>query len=206
LELNAENISNTSNSSEQLPSRLAFDGLLFRSGKLHAASKFNLFSEPLELDLNASLKGLALKQINEFAKVYGNFDFEKGKMDAALELAASKTRIKGYLKTVASNVDVLDFSKEKKQGESVGHLLWEGLAGSIMDIFKNQKKDRFAARIPFSGSRAEMKIDSWATVGSILKNAFIKAYTPNLEESVDFHDASRSATTESADESKSEKK
>jgi hypothetical protein len=202
INFEADNVSNTLRKDEKLPSTAHLEGKLLGSGKLRASAKFSLFKQPMEFDLNAALKGLDLREINNFAKAYGNFDFEKGRFDAALEVAANKSKVTGYAKTVLSEVKVLDWKKEKKEGKSTGHLLWESLVGTVQDILKNHRKNEIAARIPISGSREQMKINSWATIGSVLKNGFIKAITPNLENSITFKSATggatKSATTKSA--------
>lgn len=199
LDLTADNISNTTKSDKRLPSSVKLTGKLMDSAKLNAKADFDLITEPTEIDMNIAATSLDLREINDFAKAYGNFDFEKGKLNVTLELAASKTNYSGYVKTALIGADVLDWKKEKKQGDSTGHLIWEGLAGSIADIFENQKKNQFAARIPLKGSRKELKVGSWEAVGSILKNAFVKALSPELEDSVEFSDAIRSGSTKDAD-------
>ena len=196
LDLSLTNISNTKETGEKLPSDLNLTAKLLDSGNVKAKAKLNLLEEPYIVDINASVKHLDLKELNEFTKAYGNFDFEKGKFSAALELAASKTRYEGYVKTLAEEIDVVDVKKELKEGDSPGHVLWEALVGGVTQLFKNQKRDRFAARIPITGTRKEIEIKTWPAVGSVLKNAFIKALTPELEDTVEFKDAARGPASE----------
>jgi hypothetical protein len=181
LEVAAENISNANRSDALLPSPVTISSL-FLEGKINA------LADPIEADLKGKVNGLHLKEINDFARAYGAFDFEKGDLDITTELAASKTQYKGYVKTIAKNIEILDFSKELKEGKPLGNLVWQGAVGAIMAIFKNHSKDRFAARIPILGNRADLKIDKWSTVGSILRNTFIQALSPELEDSVKFAD------------------
>ena len=189
LALEATNISNTAKKSENLPSDLQLDALLLKSGKVKVKGKADFLSEPMEADINASIRSLDLRELNEFTKAYGKFDFEKGSFDMTTELAASKSNYSGYVKTLARGIDVLDLAKESKEGDSAIKLLWEGLIGTLMEIFQNQKRDQFAARIPISGSRDQLEIGSWSTIGSILNNAFIQALSPKFEDSVKFEDA-----------------
>lgn len=201
LDLNADNISNTTKSAERLPSDIDLKAIFLKSGEIRVKSKVNALSEPAEADVNARISSLDLKELNEFAKAYGNFDFEKGLLDASMELAASKSNYSGYIKTVMKDLDILGAS-DKAEGDSIGHRLWEGLADGITSIFKNHGKDQFAARIPLSGSRDSIKFNSWEAVGSVLRNTFVKALSPELEESVEFKDATRSTTTESTEKKK----
>jgi hypothetical protein len=191
MNLAMENIDNAAHSGERLPTDVDLSARLLKSGTTKLAGRMNFLSKPFEGDLKASIRDLDLKEINDFTKAYGDFDFEKGKFALTLELAATKTRYEGYAKTLMKDVQVLDWTKERKEGKSVGHLLWEGLVGGIMNLFKNHERNQFAARIPISGSRKEMTIDKWSTVGSILRNTFVQALSPKFEDSVNFKDVAK---------------
>lgn len=200
LDLKADNISNATRSKERLPSDVTLAGGFLETGKVRANMKLNALSEPFEADLNAGIRGLDLKEINDFTNAYAGFDFEKGTLQVTTEVAATTDAYKGYAKTILKNVDVLDYSKERKEGDSMTDLAWEGLVGGVMEIFENQKRDQFAARIPLSGPRTDLSFGSWAAVVSIVKNAFYKAIDPKLEDSVAIE--TRSATTQPAESKK----
>lgn len=200
LDLQADNISNATRSKERLPSTVKLTGGFLKSGKVKASAKLNALSEPFEADLNAGIRELDLKELNSFTNAYAAFDFEKGTLQVTTEMAATTKKYDGYVKTILKNVDVVDFSKERKEGDSVLKIAWEGLVGGALEIFQNQKKDQFAARIPLSGPRSAIEIHSWAAVGSILKNAFYKALDSKLEDSVTISDASKSGTSRSKKE------
>jgi hypothetical protein len=194
LDLAADNIDNAAHSGDRLPSDIEMSARLLKSGRTKLNARMNFLAKPMEADIKASIRDLDLKEINNFSKVYGNFDFEKGAFSLTLELAATKARYEGYAKTLMKGVQVLDWAKERKEGKSVGHLLWEGMVGAIMDVFKNHGRDQFAARIPISGSRKEVAIDKWATVGSILRNTFVQAMSPTFEDSVNFREVAKKPT------------
>ncbi len=206
LSLNTTNISNAERADERLPSDLTIKGQLLKSGRVSVKAKANFLAEPIQTDLNVSLKNLNLRELNDFAKAYGNFDFEEGQFGLTMELAATKSRYDGYVKTLLEGVDVVEMQKELKQGDSLPRVLWEGLVGAISEIFQNQQRDRFAARIPITGTRENLEIKTWATIGSILRNAFVKAISPEYEDSVEYSEASRSAATSSGEEASTKKK
>jgi Domain of Unknown Function (DUF748) len=182
LAIQATNISNATRKKENLPSSVELSALLLKSGKVSLDGHADFLAEPMEANIRAKIRALDLKELNEFTKAYGGFDFEKGRFDLTTELAATNKDYSGYVKTIAREIDVLDFTKERKQGDSVVQLLWEGMVGVIMEIFQNQRKDQFAARIPISGPRDKMAFGSWEAVGSILSNAFVKALSPKFED------------------------
>jgi tRNA(Ile)-lysidine synthase TilS/MesJ len=51
-------------------------------------------------------------------------------------------------------------------------------------IFKNHNKEQLATRVEFEGNIKKPDIDIWELIGEILKNAFIQALYPSLENSV----------------------
>jgi hypothetical protein len=62
--------------------------------------------------------------------------------------------------------------------------LWEGVAELVGEIFEDQGKDRIATRIPFRGQVENPDTDLWATIGGILKNAFLESLRRGLEGSI----------------------
>ena len=194
VSLRAENISNATRMNSPLPSNVDLQALLLASGLTTLNAKVNFLSEPIDADLKTSIRNLDIRKINNFANAYGRFDFKSGRFQMAMELAASKTQYKGYVKTLLQKVDVLEWKKERQAGRTVPHLVWEGLVGAIIDIFKNHGRDQFAARIPISGSRDKMNFGKWAAVGSILRNAFVKALSLQFEDSVKFSDLTHAPT------------
>ena len=59
---------------------------------------------------------------------------------------------------------------------------WQALTGAAMNIFKNRPRDQFGTLIPFSGDLSgTTNTDLLATIGNMLRNAFIRAYLPRLE-------------------------
>jgi len=66
---------------------------------------------------------------------------------------------------------------------------WQALVGAVTGLLKNQPRDQFGTLIPFSGDYSRTtNTDILATIGNMLRNAFVRAYLPRLEsgqESVD---------------------
>jgi hypothetical protein len=58
---------------------------------------------------------------------------------------------------------------------------WEALAQGITAIFKNHAEDQFATRVPISGRIDNKDISAWAAIVGVLHNAFVQAYSPQLE-------------------------
>jgi hypothetical protein len=58
---------------------------------------------------------------------------------------------------------------------------WEAIVGAAAEILKNQPHDQVATLIPMSGDVTNPNQDILATIGNVLRNAFIRAYLPRLQ-------------------------
>jgi hypothetical protein len=58
-------------------------------------------------------------------------------------------------------------------------------------LLRNQPKNRFATKIPISGTLSDPKVDVLSTLGNILKNEFIRAFTSEFEGGIEPADAEK---------------
>lgn len=66
--------------------------------------------------------------------------------------------------------------------DKVLQFFWQALVGDVTSLFKNHSRDQFGTLIPFSGdATGATTTDIFATLGNILRNAFVRAYLPRLE-------------------------
>ena len=93
------------------------------------------------------------------------------------------------LKPFIEDLDVLRWSEES---ESLPNKLWQGLVGVVGEILEDQSRDRIATKIPFKGNLENPEADVWATLGNLLKNAFIEALRRGLEGRISFGTAKNS--------------
>lgn len=181
LRLEAENITNATRKNDPLPSSVAIQARVLDSGDFELRSDVNLLASETTANVKGALHHLALVNLNPFSQAYEALNFKGGELQVTFEVAATPTRYNGYIKTLFHGVRIFDWSKDKT---SAGHLLWQGIAALIVEIFTNHRHDQFAARIPLDGPRADLKINKWSTAGSVLRNAFVKALSPKFEDKV----------------------
>ncbi len=183
LHLLATNLSNLENGNKKLPSVLVVEGNSVGNGNLLITGNMNVLKEIPDADLNMKFTHIQLPALNDFAKAYGKFDFEKGTLSIFSELSLADSKILGYVKPIVENVRVLDWVKED---ENVTQKLWQGLIGVTMDIFKNHPKKQFATKVPIEGSLANINTPVFPTIINVLKNTFIKAYPKMIDNTVSF--------------------
>jgi hypothetical protein len=78
----------------------------------------------------------------------------------------------------------LDVFELKEDSENPLKLAWQAVLAGIVKIFKNQPKDQFATKIPVSGTIDKKGIALWATIGNVLRNAFVRAFSPTFDQTV----------------------
>jgi hypothetical protein len=56
--------------------------------------------------------------------------------------------------------------------------------GTVSTIVRNMPKDQLAVKVPISGVYTNSSVDLTSTLGSLLRNAFIRALIPKYDEKV----------------------
>jgi hypothetical protein len=179
----AQNLRNSYDSTKLLPAKI--DG---RANVYDGTFSFNVNLNPLAnsptFDMNAEIKNTNLAKLNDFFKAYANIDVNKGIFGMYTEAAANEGKFKGYVKPLIKDLDVLG-KEDKKDG--LGQKIWEGFAGTIAQLFKNQAKDQLATKIPFEGNLKDPKTNIWSAIWSILKNAFVQALKPSVDNDININ-------------------
>jgi hypothetical protein len=176
------NITNSRNLTNELPTPFHVRGVTVGGGDLAVVGAANPFTETPRFDVDARLEKVDLTALNDFLSAYARVDVKRGSMDFYTEMAAADGRFKGYVKPLLHDVDIVDVTDDAKRPLK---LFWETLVAGATKLFKNQPKDRLAARIPIEGSIDDPKAGIVPTVASVLRNAFVQALSPRVEGTID---------------------
>ena len=133
-------------------------------------------------ELNAVLTNVDLTALNNFLRAYGKFDVERGRFQLFTTVASVHGNYKGDVKVLFQNLDVFAWQKDKHK--NILQMFWEAVVGTLAVGFKNHPHDQLATDVPISGSFTSAKVDTWAAVGSLLHNAFIRALLPKIDQPV----------------------
>lgn len=156
---------------------------------LHVAGSINPFAQQPTFDLNLKLEDVQLPRVNPWLREFIKADAASGQFELYIEMAAVDGAFKGYAKPLMQDVKIAYSDDDKNKPL---HRIWEGLVAIAVKIFENHQEDQVAARIPFSGSVENPKVGVFATLVSVLRNAFIGAFSRSLEGSVSLHDVKES--------------
>jgi hypothetical protein len=149
------------------------------------------FNKRAKFDLNLGLENISIPSVNPWLRQYLKADAKRGDFALYLEVASANGRYKGYAKPIAKNVQFLGLE------DPVRHplrSLWEGALQLAAELFENQPRKQVAAKIPFQGTIAGPDTDLLAAIGSVLRNAFIAAFTRSIDESISIQDVEGRAT------------
>src|SRR6185295_3075424 len=176
-----DNLGNIRDESNPLISTVQATALLMDQAKFEYKMTLDPFSYRPTFHMAMRLMGLDVTKLNDLAVAYGKFDFEHGWFDLVIEADAKEGQLTGYAKPLFRNLQVLSLTEDLKE-DNVLQFFWQALVGAATSLFKNHQRDQFGTLIPFSGDLSgATTADLLATVGNVLRNAFIRAYLPRLE-------------------------
>jgi hypothetical protein len=179
----AENLSNAKHTKGSLPSTAVATAVVY-----DGTAKVNMKIDPLSrvptFDLNAQLTNVDLTHLNNFLRAYGNFDVERGEFSLYSEAAAKNNRISGYTKPIIKDIKVVSWKEDIRKPLK---LIWESVVGAVAWILTNHKKDQIATKATFEGRLDDPDISVLSIIGQLLRNAFIQALVPSLENNVNIN-------------------
>jgi hypothetical protein len=176
----ALNLRNSYDSAALLPARVSARASVYE-GDMTFTMKLNPLAKEPTFDMNAEVKNTNLVLLNDFFQAYAKIDVNKGVFGLYTEVAAKEGKFTGYVKPLIKDLDVL--GKEDRD-DNVFRKLWEGLAGTVGEIFENQKRDQVATKVPFKGDLKNPDTNLWYAVGRVLQNAFVQALQPAIDNEI----------------------
>lgn len=189
LDAVATNLTNSRNVAEKLPAGCQAQGGALGDGYFILNLKMDPLQTAPTFEMNATLTNVDMVQLNDFLKSYGKLDVARGNFSMYTSVAAVDGSYKGYLKVLFKNLDVFEWEKERKK--NIVDIFWEGIVGVLSEGFRNHPHDQLAAEIPLSGSTSGIHANIWSTVGSLLKNAFVRALVPKISPEVKIEDVKK---------------
>ncbi|RAK02541.1 uncharacterized protein DUF748 [Larkinella arboricola] len=183
------NIRNVEDNQSRLPSPVTASGdVPGWGGTMKFQAGMNLLKVFPDFNYNLSFNNLQLVKLNDLAREYGNVDFEKGTVSVISEMAMYDGKFVGYFKPLTKDMKIFKF-KEPGEKRTVGRFFTELLAEGGQAILKNHKLDQVATRIPIQGTVENTETEVWPIIIGVLRNAYVKAFTAEFDNTVTFKDA-----------------
>ena len=176
----AQNLKSVYNENVVLPATVDASAYLYK-GSLNLKMKLNPLADYPTFDLNTELKNTQLAELNEFFKAYGKFDVHRGTFGLFSEMAAKDNKFTGYVKPVITDLDIVG---PEDRNDSFLYKLWEGVVGTVGVVFRNQKKDQVATKVPIEGNFKDPKPAIVDALVEVVVNAFIQALIPAIDNEI----------------------
>ena len=180
MQILAQNLRNSYDSSSLLPARIKANASIYE-GTIDFNMKLNPLADAPTFDMNTELANTNLVKLNDFFQAYAKVDVNKGTFGMYAEAAAKDGKFTGYVKPLIQDLDIL--GKEDRK-DNILRKLWEGVAGTVAQVFKNQSKDQVATKIPFEGHIKNPDTNLWYAIMNILRNAFVHAIAPAIDNEI----------------------
>jgi hypothetical protein len=146
------------------------------------------FAAQPTFDVNMEVKKIQLPQANPWLREYIKADAEAGTFELYLELAAADGKFTGYAKPILQDVDLY---RSGEPEENPLKRAWEGFLDFAANVLENPDADQVAARIPFTGTIENPETNLFATIASVMRNAFVSAFARSLEGSITLRDVKK---------------
>lgn len=181
LEASVDDLTNIKNQITPLLTTVEADGMAMDQAPFEFRMKLDPFSYRPTFHMAMRLIGLDVTKINDLARTYGQFDFKRGWFDLVVRADASEGQIQGYVKPLFRDLKVFDLIGDIKTDQNPLQYFWQLVLGVATNVFKNQQRDQFGTQIPFTGDLEQPSVDILTTIGNVLRNAFVRAYLPRLD-------------------------
>jgi hypothetical protein len=179
------NLTNVIETGKETFAEFRIEGQVLDGAPAYVAGSIDAFAKQPTFDVNMEVKKVQLPQVNPWLREYIKADAEAGKFELYLEMAAADGKFKGYAKPILEDVDIYRSGEPEKNPLK---RLWEGFMDFAANVLENKDAEQVAARIPFTGTIKNPETSLFATMASVLRNAFVSAFARSLEGSITLRD------------------
>jgi hypothetical protein len=185
LNIVLSNLTNVEDRNEPTFAEFDVNGTFGKTAPLSITGHANPLAMQPTFDVNFSLDGAELVDVNPWLEEFLNVDAEQGAFSLYAELAAADGRFEGYIKPILQNAEIF---RLEEPASSPLQKAWEALVGLVGGLLENPEKDQIATQIPYAGELQNPDAELLPAAVNLLRNAFVAAFTHALEGSVSLED------------------
>jgi len=174
-------VENLSNQRIEGASVARLKGRFMGSGEAHALMTLRPRTGGYDMQLSARIENADMARMNNLVHDYGGFNVAAGEMSVFTELKVTNDVITGYVKPLFRDVKVGTPAGEPEPTKTFGQRLYQGAVGLAAKILKNRPRQEVATVVTITGRADQPAYSTWAVVGHLLQNAFIKAILPGFD-------------------------
>lgn len=182
VQATATNLTNIDRRQGSRVAELHATARLLGEARLETRARFDPLSHFGDFSYELQVRDIDLTRANDLARAYAGLDFAGGRGDFTMALEARDGQLTGYAKPLFRGLKIFSWKQDVASGDKNPlQIAWQALAQGVTSLFKNHAEDQFATRVPISGRIDDRHLDTVAAILGVLRNAFVKAYTPKLE-------------------------
>jgi hypothetical protein len=178
------NLTNVADANKETFADFGLNAIVLGNAPARIEGSLDPWAQQPTFDVNVEVKQVALPKVNPWLRQYIKADAESGDFELFLEIAAAEGKFKGYAKPILRDVNIVSSEEE----DNPLRKLWEGIIEFAANVFENEQEEQVAARVPFTGTIEDPKASIWATIASVVRNAFVSAFARSLEGSISLRD------------------
>ena len=178
----ALNLTNADRADGRRVASVEANALILGDAPLELSAHFDPLEERGDFDFQLRVLRINLVRANDLARAYAALDFASGHGDFVMELEARDGQLTGYAKPLLKELQIFSWEQDVGQGDKNPlRITWEAIAQGVSWLFRNHRKDQLATRVPISGRIDDRELGVLPAVLNVLRNAFVEAYSPQLE-------------------------
>jgi hypothetical protein len=182
------NLTNVLDAGKRTFADFAITATVLDGAPARVGGSVDAFATQPTFDVNMEVKKIQLPQANPWLREYIKADAEAGTFELYLELAAADGKFAGYAKPILQDVDLY---RSGEPEENPLKRVWEGFLDFAANVLENPDAEQVAARIPFTGTIKDPETNLFATIASVMRNAFVSAFARSLEGSITLRDVKK---------------
>ncbi len=180
--LYGENLSNVEDEEKVLPGYIKINSSAMGEGRMDMEMHVNILKEVPDFDLDLAFEDINLVKFNNFIEAYASLELKSGSLSVFSESVVMNGEITGYVKPVIENFDVAQGGEDKNLPKRIYEAVVDFMAG----VIENPKEEQIASRVELSGNVEGIETNPWQAVFTLLRNAFIEAYSKEIENAINF--------------------
>ncbi|MDQ6646171.1 MAG: DUF748 domain-containing protein [Pseudomonadota bacterium] len=178
----ASNLTNVTGQGGSRVANLQATAKILGQAPLETHATFDPLEDKGDFKFDLRISHVDLTKANQLARAYAGLDLSSGHGDFTMQLQAKDGQLNGYAKPLFHDLQIFSWKQDVQQDKKNPlQLAWELAAQGVTSLFKNHAKDQFATRIPITGRIDDKKLSTFDAIVGVLRNAFVKAYSPSLE-------------------------
>lgn len=179
INLQLNNLTNSSALSETLIADFNLDALMMGSGKLSVTGALDPYDKDVTVDMDVKMNGFDLKELNKMFLAYASFDVDRGEMSLYSEVSTLRGELNGYIKPFIKDLSILSFKDDSLK--SPVNFVWQSVLGGGSKLTRNLIYDELATKIPLKGNVSEPSFKIWNAIGNLFLHAIFRSIQPKVD-------------------------